>query len=61
MNEHGKSDGSVVPAKPPNKAAGGAEAVEGRGLAKGNTARRNTSRTQGRVRRVKCAGPCAAR
>ena len=46
MHECGKSDSSVVPAKPPNKAAGGetaqvraaAEAVEERGLAKGNTA-----------------------
>ena len=39
MNERGKSDGPVVPAKPPNKAASAAaEAVEGRGPAKGNTA-----------------------
>ena len=39
MNEGGKSDGPVVPAKPPNKAAAAAaEAVEGRGSAKGNTA-----------------------
>ncbi|MCA1707545.1 MAG: group II intron reverse transcriptase/maturase [Actinobacteria bacterium] len=37
MNEHGKSDSPVVPAKPPNKALA-AEVVEGRGLAKGNTA-----------------------
>jgi len=40
MNEHGKSDSSVVPVKPPNKAmagAIGAEVVEERGLAKGNT------------------------
>jgi hypothetical protein len=36
MNEAGKSDSPVVPAKPPNK-AGAAEVVEGRGLAKGNT------------------------
>ena len=36
MHEHGKSDSPVVPAKPPNKAAA-AEAVEGRGLAEGNT------------------------
>ena len=35
----GKSDGPVVPAKPPNNAGRpAAEAVEGRGLAKGNTA-----------------------
>ena len=42
MNEHGKSDSSVVPVKPPNKAmagAIGAEVVEERGLAKGNTDR----------------------
>jgi RNA-directed DNA polymerase len=39
MNERGKSDGFVVPAKPPNKAAGAtAEVVEGRSPAKGNTA-----------------------
>jgi RNA-directed DNA polymerase len=40
MNDHGKSDGPVVPARQPNKPAvvAGAEAVEGRGPAKGNTA-----------------------
>jgi RNA-directed DNA polymerase len=38
MNDHGKSDSPVVPAKPPNKAARAvAEVVEERGLAKGNT------------------------
>src|SRR4051794_38989194 len=38
MYERGKSDSSVVPAKPPNKAASAAaEVVEGRGLAEGNT------------------------
>src|SRR6266704_1722014 len=37
MNGHGQSDGSVVPAIPPDKAAA-AEAGEERGLAKGNTA-----------------------
>lgn len=37
MNERGKSDSPVVPAKPSNKAQA-AEMVEGRGLAKGNTA-----------------------
>lgn len=38
MNEPGKSDNLVVPAKPPNNAGRlVAEAVEGRGLAKGNT------------------------
>lgn len=39
MHERGKSDSPVVPAKPPNNAArAAAEAVEGRGLAKGNAA-----------------------
>jgi RNA-directed DNA polymerase len=39
MNDRGKSDRSVVPASPPNKAAEAvAEAGEGRGLPKGNTA-----------------------
>jgi len=38
MNEREKSDNSVVPAKPSNKAGGpAAEVVEGRGLAEGNT------------------------
>jgi RNA-directed DNA polymerase len=38
MNEHGKSDGRVVPAKRPNNAGGpAAEAVEGRRPVKGNT------------------------
>ena len=40
MNERGKSDNLVVPAKPPNNAGEPvAEVVEGRGLAEGNTAR----------------------
>jgi RNA-directed DNA polymerase len=39
MHDHGKSDRSVVPANPPNKAVEAvAEAGEGRGLPKGNTA-----------------------
>src|SRR5215217_9274867 len=39
MNDHGKSDGPVVPEKPPNNAADAvAEAVEERGPAKGNAA-----------------------
>ena len=38
MHERGKSDNPVVPAKPPNNAGRPvAEAVEKRGLAKGNT------------------------
>ena len=49
-NGRGKSDSSVVPQKPPNKArASAAEAVEGRGLAKGNPPERNASRTQRRT------------
>jgi len=39
MNDHGKSDSPVVPAKPPNNAARAvAEVVEGRRLPKGNAA-----------------------
>ena len=49
MNGHGKSHSPIVPAKPSNKAgAEAAEAVEGRGLAKGKTLERNVSRTQSR-------------
>ena len=48
-NGRGKSDSSTVPTKPPNNAEGpAAEAVEGRGLAKGNSPERNAFRTQGR-------------
>ncbi len=50
MNDQGKSDRPVVPAKPPNKAGQpAAEAVEGRGLAKGNTDEQNAPRTQRRT------------
>jgi hypothetical protein len=39
MNDRGKSDSPVVPAKPPNNPAlAGAEVVEGRGLPEGNAA-----------------------
>jgi len=51
MNEHGKSDESVVPEKQPNKGdavAPPAEAVEGRGSTKGNSPQQNTLRTQSR-------------
>ena len=49
MNADGKSDRSVVPGKSPNKAEGSAaEAMEGRGRAKGNLLEGNTLRTQGR-------------
>jgi hypothetical protein len=47
MHGHGKSDSSIVPTKPPNEAEPEAkEVVEGRGLAKGKTPKRNMSRTQ---------------
>lgn len=50
MNERGKSDSSVVPRKPSNKAEGpAAETVEGRGLAKGNSPESNAPRTQRRA------------
>jgi RNA-directed DNA polymerase len=53
MNGHGKSDRPIVPAKLPNKAGKpAAEAVEGRGLTKGNTGQQNTPRTQGRTKEV---------
>jgi len=49
MYGRGKSDSPIVPGKPPNKAeAPAAEAVKGRGLAKGNLREQNTSRTQSR-------------
>jgi RNA-directed DNA polymerase len=49
MHGHGKSDSPIVLAKLPNKAAcAAAEAVEGRGLAKGNSLERNMFRTQSR-------------
>lgn len=43
-----KSDTLVVPRKPPNKGAIPAEAMEGRGVAKGNTDQAPASRTQSR-------------
>ena len=50
MNDRGKSDRSVVPKKPPNKAEEpAAEVVEGRDLAEGKTLGSNTPRTQGRI------------
>lgn len=49
MHGHRKSDSSIGPAKPPNKAGPEAkEVVEGRELAKGNSLERNMYRTQGR-------------
>jgi group II intron reverse transcriptase/maturase len=50
MNERGKSDRSVVPGKPSNKAEGpAAEMVEGRERAKGNADEHTTLRTPSRV------------
>jgi len=50
MDGRGKSDRSVVPEKRPNKAGRpAAEAVEGRGLAKGNSLGQNAFRTQRRA------------
>ncbi len=52
-NGRGKSDKLVVPKKPPNKAREqlrGAEVVEERRLAKGNSREQNMLRTQGRAR-----------
>ena len=50
VNGRGKSDSSVVPEKPPNNAGRPvAEAVEGRGLAKGNSPERIALRTPGRA------------
>ena len=56
MYGHGKSDRPIVPEKPPNKVRTlAAEAVEGRGLAKGNTGQQNTPRTQCRNQGVSSA------
>ncbi len=50
MHARGKSDRPIVPTKPPNNAGQPvAEAVEGRGLAKGNTGEQNAPRTQCRT------------
>jgi hypothetical protein len=50
MNDHGKSDRSVVPGKSPNKAGRPvAEEMEGRELAKGNLREQNAPRTQRRT------------
>lgn len=50
MNGQGRSDRPVVPGKSPNKAAQAvAEAMEGRGLAKGNLREQNVHRMQSRV------------
>lgn len=50
MHGSQKSDGPIVPTKPPNNVAHAtAEAVEGRGPAKGNTTEQNAARTQRRI------------
>ena len=60
MDGRGESDRPVVPTKSPNNAAqAAAEGMEGRGLAKENTSQQNASRTQSRIKRAECAGPCA--
>ena len=63
MNEHGKSDRPVVPAKSPNNAGQpGAEGMEGRGLTTGNLRQQNALRTPNRegapsaLERVRQAG-----
>ena len=62
MDERGKSDRPVVPAKPPNKRrASGRGGGGGKGTGQGERGRQNASRTQSRARRVKCAGSCAPR
>jgi hypothetical protein len=49
MNDHGKSDRPVVPAKSPNNAGQpAAEGMEGSGLAKGNLRQQNAPRTPSR-------------
>jgi hypothetical protein len=59
MNERGKSDGRVVPAKQTNKAAlaSGGGVGGGKAPSRGEHGRQNASRTQSRTRRAQCAGP----
>ena len=50
MDEYGKSDSPVVPEKSSNKVPkGAAEAMEKRGLAKGNPPKGKAPRTQSRI------------
>ena len=58
MNERGKSDRPVVPAKSPNKAGQpAAEGMEGRGLAKGNCdSKTRPGHRAGRARTVRWSG-----
>ena len=59
MHDRGKSDGPVVPAKPPNKPGHGGGGGGGKGTGRGEHGQRNALRTQSRARRAKCAGSCA--
>ena len=64
MHGCGKSDRPIVPGKLPNNGIGAptpAEEVEGRGLTKGNSFRRNRFRTQRRRRDASMANPKRAR
>ena len=58
MNERGKSDSPVVPAKPAEQGCG-CGGGGGKGTGQGEHGQQNASRTQGRAWRAKCAGPCA--
>ena len=49
VHAHGKSDGRVVPKKPPNNGTTPAEVVEGRRPTEGNTESTAASRTQSRL------------
>jgi RNA-directed DNA polymerase len=56
MNDLRKSDGPMVPTKPPNKAEpSAAEGVEGRSPAEGNTGEQNAPRTQSRLEGARSA------
>jgi RNA-directed DNA polymerase len=61
MHADGKSDGPIVPEKPPNKDGpeSSAEAVEERGPTKGNTSRTAVARTQRRSATL--VRPCGVR
>ena len=59
MHERGKSDGPVVPANLPNKAAGAVAEAGRKGIGQGEHGQQNASRTQRRARGVQCAGACA--
>ena len=50
MDDHGQSDGPILPEISPNNAFAAAEGTEGRGSAKGSPREQNMLRTQGRGR-----------